>query len=240
VLFRAGKARDGYFTNEEILAQAAKAMDILEKDYPHDDHVLLFDNATTHLKRADDALSARKMPKNPSATWGVSVTAKNDAGKTVFGENGKPVKEKIRMADAQLANGDVQPLYFSDGHEKAGYFKGMAQILVERGYANAPRLPAECRDFKCPTGRMDCCCRRLMYTQPDFTNVVSNLEIACRARGFNVIFLPKYHCELNFIEQCWGYAKCIYRQKTRSSSEAALERNVVESLDAIPQSSMRQ
>jgi hypothetical protein len=65
------------------------------------------------------------------------------------------------------------------------------------------------------------------------------LEIACRARGFDVIFLPKYNCELNFIEQCWGYAKRIYRHKTRSSSEAALERIVVESLDAITQSSMR-
>src|SRR6267154_4072117 len=46
------------------------------------------------------------------------------------------------------------------------------------------------------------------------------------------------HCELTFIEQCWGYVKRLYRQKIRSSSEAALECNVVESLDAIPQSSM--
>jgi hypothetical protein len=66
VLFKAGKARDGYFTNEDILVQAAKAMEILKKDYPDEDHVLVFDNATTHLKRADDALSARKMPKGPS------------------------------------------------------------------------------------------------------------------------------------------------------------------------------
>jgi hypothetical protein len=34
------------------------AMDILEEHYPDEDHVLVFDNATTHLKRADDALSA--------------------------------------------------------------------------------------------------------------------------------------------------------------------------------------
>ncbi|OJA09218.1 hypothetical protein AZE42_00712 [Rhizopogon vesiculosus] len=41
------------------------------------------------------------------------------------------------MVDAQLANGDIQPLYFPDGHEKAGHSKGMAQnaesssVLVE-------------------------------------------------------------------------------------------------------------
>src|SRR6266404_5765063 len=39
------------------------AIDIIEKHYPDEDHVLLFDNATTHLKRADSAISARKMPK---------------------------------------------------------------------------------------------------------------------------------------------------------------------------------
>ncbi|OAX43590.1 hypothetical protein K503DRAFT_680917 [Rhizopogon vinicolor AM-OR11-026] len=59
------------------------------------------------------------------------------------------------------------------------------------------------------------------------------------AQGSDVIFLPEYHCELNFIEQCWGYAKRIYRQKARSSSEAILECNVIDSLDAVPQSPMR-
>jgi hypothetical protein len=37
------------------------------------------------------------------------------------------------MMDVRLLNGDVQPLYFPDGHKKAGWFKGMAwQILVEQ------------------------------------------------------------------------------------------------------------
>ncbi|KAG2046448.1 hypothetical protein BDR06DRAFT_899234 [Suillus hirtellus] len=239
VLFRVGKAQDGYFTNENIVAHAAKAMEILEKNYPDEHHVLVFDNATTHLKHADDALSARKMPKCTSATWGVSITKKDDDGRPVIGTNGKPVKEKIWMKDAWLLNGDVQPLYFPDGHDKASYFKGMAQILVERGYTNAPNLPAECQEFKCPGGKSDCCCWRLMYTQADFANVESNLEATCHARGFDVIFLPKYHCELNFIEQCWGFAKRLYRKKDRSSSEAILECNVIESLDSVPLLSMR-
>ena len=63
VFFKAGKNRDGYFTNDDILEQAGKAMDILEKHYANESHVLVFDNATTHLKRADRALSAMKMPK---------------------------------------------------------------------------------------------------------------------------------------------------------------------------------
>ncbi|KAG2367398.1 hypothetical protein BDR07DRAFT_1372976 [Suillus spraguei] len=63
-----GKACNGYFANENIVAHAKKAMDILEKYYPHEDHILIFDNATTHLKHVDNALSAWKLPKGPSET----------------------------------------------------------------------------------------------------------------------------------------------------------------------------
>jgi hypothetical protein len=63
VVFKAGKACKGYFMSEDILCQASVAMDLLSKHYPDDDHVFVYDNTTTHLKQADDALSARKMPK---------------------------------------------------------------------------------------------------------------------------------------------------------------------------------
>ena len=63
VIFKAGKAWDGYFTNEDITNQLDTAMDIVEKHYPHDKHIFVFDNATTHIKRENTALSAHKMPK---------------------------------------------------------------------------------------------------------------------------------------------------------------------------------
>ena len=81
--------------------------------------------------------------------------------------------------------------------------------------------------------------RWLMYSQPDFASVESHLEATCRAHGFDVIFLPKFHCEVNFMEQCWGYSKRIYQLKDPSSSEAIMEQNVINSLDAVPLSSMR-
>ncbi|KAJ8580239.1 hypothetical protein M405DRAFT_891108, partial [Rhizopogon salebrosus TDB-379] len=61
-------------------------MDLLEKNFPESDHVLIFDNAPTHLKRADDSLSARKMPKGIKY-WGVE--------KSVTGPDGKVTKEKV-------------------------------------------------------------------------------------------------------------------------------------------------
>jgi hypothetical protein len=63
VFFRAGKNRKGYFTNEDILNQTTTAIDILTEFYPNKEHHFVFDNATTHTKRSDMALSACHMPK---------------------------------------------------------------------------------------------------------------------------------------------------------------------------------
>src|SRR5882724_816854 len=39
VLFKAGKAQEGYFTNDDILRQATHVMDILQEHYPSENHV---------------------------------------------------------------------------------------------------------------------------------------------------------------------------------------------------------
>jgi hypothetical protein len=87
-LFKADKARDGYFTNDDILNHAKIAMDILEKHFPNERHIFIFDNATTHLKRADDALSARQMPKFPmkpgKLIFGVDRNVVDVYGKLIY------------------------------------------------------------------------------------------------------------------------------------------------------------
>jgi hypothetical protein len=89
-LFKAGKGQDGYNTNEEIIEQAEKAMEILEEYFPSEQHCLVYDNATTHLKQEDNMLSASKMPKNTPKegnNWGVETT--------VIGKNSKPIPNPI-------------------------------------------------------------------------------------------------------------------------------------------------
>ncbi|KII82854.1 hypothetical protein PLICRDRAFT_33206 [Plicaturopsis crispa FD-325 SS-3] len=217
VLFKAGKAREGYFTNADILEHATKAMDILDRHRPEKKHVLVFDNATTHLKRADDALSARKMSK----------------------ASGKLQKQKVLMAGGRLTDGTPQLIYFQPDHARSGIFKGMAIILEERGFAQALSLHAECSKFKCAKGADQCCCRRILFNQPDFVEVESLLETLCKDHGYQVLFLPKFHCELNFIKQCWGAAKREYRRNPPSSAEAALHENVVNALDSVKVETMR-
>jgi hypothetical protein len=217
-------------------------MDILQEHYPNEDHVFVFDNAATHIKRPDEALSARNMPKftpKEGTNWGPETTMIDGKGKPVYGPNGKVVKMKICMADATFADGTPQSLYFPPGHPRAGVFKGMAVLLQERGLLKESMLNAQCKDFKCAPGKIDCCCRRVLYSQPDFIHVESKLETTCKQQGFDVFFLPKFHCELNFIEQCWGFAKQVYRRYPPSSKEADLQLNLVSALESVPLKSMR-
>ncbi|KAJ7315808.1 hypothetical protein DFH08DRAFT_715332 [Mycena albidolilacea] len=75
--------------------------------------------------------------------------------------------------------------------------------------------------------------------QPDFANQKSLLEEHCKAQGYSVIFFPKFHCELNCIEQCWEFAKRIYRIFPSSSKEEDLEHNMNAALDAVPLKTIR-
>lgn len=242
VLFKPGKGRNGYWTWEDVVAQARQAMGILKQHFTGATHTFYYDNARIHLKRPEGSLSALKMPKNTPAdgkNWGVEVTLRDDTGKPIYAPNGSICMHKIRTHGARFADGTPQDLYFPEGHRQAGKFKGMAVILEERGYGNMSKVLAQCKGFKCAPGATNCCCRRMLYNEPDFMNVESELEQVCRTEGFRVVFLPKFHCEINPIEQCWGHAKREYRLNPPSSEESALERNVVNALDSIKIEPMR-
>jgi hypothetical protein len=83
------------------------------------DHVL-YDNETTHLKCAKDALSARSVPKDipkHGTNWGIEVSVHDPiTGKLVYRPDGTVKKKKILMGNAQFRNGDPQPLYSPMDH----------------------------------------------------------------------------------------------------------------------------
>jgi hypothetical protein len=211
ILFRAGKNRDGYFSSEDLLAQVDRAIDIFEaKTKGFAVGLFLFDNAPSHRKRAADALSARKMVKSP----------KLDTGP--------------RMRNGTLPSGGTQSFYFDEDHPTMpGWFKGMEIIIRERNLWKDGLL-AQCPGFKCEAGRTDCCCRRILFCQPDFVNQKSALEELVESRGHICDFYPKYHCELNFIEMYWGAAKFRYRTTALTANIDAMEQNVKNCLDDVP------
>ncbi len=67
ILFKAGNQHDGWFKAEDLIAQVDQAINIFEgKTNSFTVGLFMFDNAPSHQKRADDALSAWKMPKQPN------------------------------------------------------------------------------------------------------------------------------------------------------------------------------
>ncbi|KIJ42644.1 hypothetical protein M422DRAFT_170720 [Sphaerobolus stellatus SS14] len=221
VIFKAGKNHEGYFSNEHILAQTELAIELFEDHFPGTAiAAFAFDNAPSHQKRAADALSALKMPKNPKL-W-------------------RP-DDKLKMRNGVLPNGEQQPLYFPDDHPTMpGYFKGMSIILQERSLIQEAKLPAQCKNFKCQDVKSACCCRRVLFNQPDFTAQKVALVELIEANGHLVFFYPKYHCELNPIEQCWGTAKYEYRKLPIPANEAQMEVNSRKCLDSVDIVKMRQ
>ncbi|EKM53890.1 uncharacterized protein PHACADRAFT_98109 [Phanerochaete carnosa HHB-10118-sp] len=127
-----------------------------------------------------------------------------------------------------------QPLYFPADHPTMPrWFKGMEQIIQERGLWPERGLKAQCFDSfaKCLPGCTGCCCRRLLFNQPDFVSQKPQLQEYIESRGHFCDFYPKYHPETNFIEQYWGYSKLHYRNTPPTNNIQEMEKNVKEALD---------
>ena len=154
-------------------------MDILGKHFPGDQHIFVYNNACTHLKRSPYSLSTCQMVLNtpkPGKNWLVEVPEFDNQGRQAYASDGTELKKKVQMGPGNLPNGDPQPLYLLNGHPHAGVFKGMSVILQERGFIKEAKLKRECLGFKCPPGRIDCCTHCFLYNQPDFVGVEMILE----------------------------------------------------------------
>lgn len=119
------------------------------------------------------------------------------------------------MRNGTLPNGQPQLFYLPADHpDMPGWFKGMEVIICECGLwpvGLSKGLHAQCKDFKCLDGHVDCCCWCILFLQLDFVGQRSQLKEQIELCGHICNFYPKYHCELNFIKQYWGAAKAKYR-----------------------------
>jgi hypothetical protein len=77
-----------------------------------------------------------------------------------------------------------------------------------------------------------CCARYCCSQQPDFLAQKEWLTEVVESKGGIIIFYPKYHCELNFIETLWSYVKTNLR-KICTNSFADLEKNLPLQLESI-------
>ena len=152
--------------------------------------------------------------------------------------------QKVLMQDGQFLNNTPQSFYFLNNHSQAGLFKGMCTIIqecIECGshLPDPMKLLVQCPKFKCTPGQTNCCCRWILFNQPDFVAQKSKLKELVESHRHQMVFYPKFHCKVSFIEQCWGFAKRVYHKFPASSAEADLEKNVILTLNAVPLDSMR-
>ena len=91
--------------------------------------------------------------------------------------------------------------------------------------------------FECPTTRNGPGCapegsRRVLGAERDFQGQKRRLQEEVKALGHRVLFYPKFHCELNFIERYWCLAKWFTSENCGSGFEA-LKATAHEALDSV-------
>ncbi|KAJ8580768.1 hypothetical protein M405DRAFT_752868 [Rhizopogon salebrosus TDB-379] len=69
-----------------------------------------------------------------------------------------------------------------------------------------PSLHSKCKG-KCESDATNCCNKRILEYKSDFKEQKSLVQEIIERAGHLCIFLPKFHCELNFIEFFWGRVK---------------------------------
>lgn len=144
----------------------------------------------------------------------------------------------ITLNRATIFNGQRQEMIFPEDHPNStlrGEPKGMRQVLIERGLWRQG-LSGKCS--KGCQGRTDCCALAILQNQPDFLEQKSRLEEIIIARGHKVIFYPKFHCELNYIENFWGAAKRYTRANCNYTWEGLLK-TVPEALASVSLAEIR-
>lgn len=151
-----------------------------------------------------------------------------------------PGGKQAKMRDGWFVrNGQkvVQPMIFAMDHpEFPGEPKGIKQVLQERGlWINGLKL--KCRD-KCHMGSVNCCAKRLLEMQPDFQEQRSLVQEVIEAAGHLCIFLPKFHCELNFIEYFWGAIKKYLRDHC-DYTFTTLQENLPKALESVAVGTIR-
>ena len=133
----------------------------------------------------DNAALHKKMPANfkPLNSW-----PKNDKKL----KEGEPSPRDIR-AYSYITKKEFEQkcCYEEDG---ATYLKGLEKIAKERGleYAPGENLPVIRKD---------------LMEEPGFLDAQTELQLAAQELGHVVLYLPKFHVELNPIEWIWAFVK---------------------------------
>ncbi|TFK17381.1 hypothetical protein FA15DRAFT_683542 [Coprinopsis marcescibilis] len=213
-----GKNYDGYWTGALFAAQLKeRIIPAFEKAHgPEYQALIMVDNSQGHSVYAEDALLTSWMNLNPG-------------GKQAKLCNGWFMKDGTQVEQAM-----VFPL---DHPEYPGQAKGMkqrAKLLMcckNTKPKEGDNIGAE--KGKCKPESVDFCAKQILDLQPDFKEEKSLVQEIIMEAGHLCIFLPKFHCELNFIEYFWG-AVNRYLRENCNYTFTGLQENMPKALASVP------
>jgi hypothetical protein len=178
--------------------------------------LFIIDNSQGHAAYAEDALRV-----------GTRINV-NPGGKQARMRNGWFIHDGVRVE---------QEMVFPANHPQyPNQPKGIKVILSERGLWQS-NLRGKCSS-KCESGATECCNQRILRNQPDFQEQRPLIQEIIEAAGHACIFLPKFHCELNFIEFFWGRIKKYLRDNCDGSFET-LKTNMLKALESVQVNTIR-
>ena len=199
--------KDNYWTGEKMVRHTKDVIPFLRYAFPGCEGLFAFDNASNHCVFAPDALVASKM------------------------NLGYGRKQPLMREGWDHARRLPQSMIYPENHPdtaRRGKAKGVKAVLQERklwpaqgrGRRNfvlrckaKKKTKTEPDQFRCdPALEGRCCATSLLQSQPDFQAQKGQLQEEVEAAGHSVIFYPKFHCELNFIERFWCAAKYYTRE----------------------------
>lgn len=192
--------KDNYWTAEKLIDHISIAVLIFDVAFPHCQALFAFDNATNHCSFASDALVASKMN---------------------FGPGGQQPKMRDGFDHRRSL---PHQMNFSRDHPNEslrGKPKGTKIVLEERGLwsdfrSDGTRLLHKCKSPGCPReGPLHnvCCATTILSQEKDFQEQKGRVQELVEGRAHAIIFYPKFHCELNFIERFWCSCKRYTRDR---------------------------
>ena len=214
--------KDNYWTGEKMVEHTGVAIKILKHAFPNCQGFFAFDNASNHCAYASDALISARMNLMPGG------------------------KQPLLRDGWDHNRNQPHPMVFSQDHPNPtlrGKAKGIRQVLLERGLwqdgrKDGTRFLLTCPKTKdqpgCdPAFNGECCATTLLQSQRDFKEQKGWLQELVEAAGHSIIFYPKFHCELNFIERFWCAAKYYTRENCGYSLDD-LRKTIPAAFQSIP------
>jgi hypothetical protein len=255
IKYGSGRNDDGWWNAEKMVEQTKAALEIFNRAFPDDIAVFAFDNSSGHACKGPDALVATRLNLGPAGKQPLM----HPTVFTQLGVDGSVIEVHQSMVyqpeDTIFGTSEQIP------RDLVGKAKGMKRILQERGLwqegmkKQCGRQKKDKDSFgdrffeetlnqyeartadRCEIGK-GCCALRILEAEPDFFNEKSMLEEVITQAGHEVIFYPKFHCELNYIEYYWAALKRYTRENCKYSF-LELEKTVMAAMDSIDVKTIR-